>query len=410
MTACAAGLALLPRRAGAEETDAEPDVLSLEEEVPDFAPVRAWNGLGRFVELARGLGLAVEFVSLDHLTFDPSLNLILVYPDRAPDGVALRDFVAAGGRLLVADDYGLGASALAPLGMTRVAGPTAPSVAFRGNPDLPVAVPKGPHPALEGVGAVVANHPAAFGAGPGGRCLLAFFAPPPACLLAEVDLGYGVALALADPSVLIDLMLQVEGNRRLAEGLLRYLTVNRRAQITLALPPEAWAVVRPAEPGGTGAAAAVRRWLARVSEPLAAAPPWFWLLVGDTALLLAVSSRIRIPAREDLARPRLLHAERSGPSTTYPSPATPEAWSSFAQDALDLMHGALSRKLAEAEERANAARRGGAGLRRRLRLGFAQLRLSSLQRRLRAAGDEGSGGPSLERMRRLAEDFLRTER
>ncbi len=396
--------------ARAETEDAEPDVLPGTEEQPDYAPLRAWNGLGRFVELAQSLGLRVEFVRADRTTLDPAQNVVLVFPDAAPDGAALRAFVEAGGRLLVADDFGFGASALAPFGMLRVDGPTAPSIAFRGDPALPIAVPTMRHPALEGVGAVVTNHPAALGPGPGAHCLLAFYAPPPACLLAETDLGFGTALALADPSVLIDLMLQVDGNRRLAEGLLRYLTANRRAVLTLALPVDAFAAAQPANRAGTGLRAAVRRWLARLSEPLAAAPPWFWLIVALVLLVVAAVSRIRAPSREDFARPRLLHALRSGPTTAYPSPAAPELWQPFAQEALDLMHETVARRHDDVASRLDSARKTGTGLRRVLRLRLERARWASLQRRIRAAGDDLSALPSLEHLRRLAEEFLRDAR
>jgi hypothetical protein len=396
--------------ARAETEDAEPDVLPGAEELPDYSPVRAWNGMGRFVELAQSLGLRVELVRADRVALDPTQNLVLVFPDTAPDGVALRAFVDAGGRLLVADDYGFGSSALAPLGMLRVDGPTAPSIAFRGDPALPIAVPTMRHPALEGVGAVVTNHPAALGPGPGAHCLLAFYAPPPACLLAETELGFGTALALADPSVLIDLMLQVDGNRRLAEGLLRYLTTNRRAVLTLALPADAFALAQPPDREGTGLRAAVRRWLARLSEPLAAAPPWFWLIVGLVLLVVAAVSRIRAPSREDYARPRLLHALRPGPSTAYPTPATPELWRAFAQEALDLMHETVARRHDDVSSRLDAARKAGTGLRRVLRLRLERARWASLQRRVRAAGDDLSALPSFDRLRRLAEEFVRDER
>ena len=405
-----AGLTLGTAAARAETEDAEPDVLPGTEELPDYSPVRAWNGLGRFVELAQSLGLRVEFVRADRVALDPTLNLVLVFPDTAPDGVALRAFVEAGGRLLVADDYGFGSSALAPLGMLRVDGPTAPSIAFRGDSALPIAVPTMRHPVLEGVGAVVTNHPAALGPGPGAHCLLAFYAPPPACLLAETELGFGTALALADPSVLIDLMLQVDGNRRLAEGLLRYLTTNRRAVLTLALPADAFAVAQPPDGEGTGLRAAVRRWLARLSEPLAAAPPWFWLIVGLALLVVAAVSRIRAPSREDYARPRLLHVLRPGPSTAYPTPATPELWRAFAQEALDLMHESVARRHDDVSSRLDAARKMSTGLRRVLRLRLERARWASLQRRIRAAGDDLSALPSLDRLRRLAEEFVRDER
>lgn len=408
----AAGVVALCAAAPAwgDEADASPDVLLEGPESPDYAPVRAWNGLGRFVELARAQGITVELVPQDPLPLDPATSVVLVFPEAAPDGSALQAFVEAGGRLLVADDFGLGAGALAPLGLLRVAGPASPGAAFRGDPDLPVAVPLTAHPVLDGVGAVVANHPAALGAGPGGRCLLAFHAPPPACLLAEAARGYGTALALADPSVLIDLMLEVEGNRRLAGGLLRYLTTNRRARIVLALPAAAWAVVQPPPAEGTGWRAALRRWLARLSEPLAAAPPWLWAMLAAAGLLLAAAPWLRPPTREDLAPPRLLHWDRGRPATAWPPPAVPEAYAAFAREAVERMHERIVERRDEAERRLREARRARARFGRLFRLRLERSRLVGLERRLRVAADDADAAPGVERLRRLAQEFAKADR
>ena len=408
VAACAVLLATAPARS--EEADASPDVLLEGQEAPDYTPLRVWNGLGRFVELARAEGIAVAFVPQDPLPLDPASALILIYPETAPDGAALEAFVDAGGRLLVADDYGLGAGALAPLGLLRVAGPTAPAAAFRGNPDFPVAVPLAPHPALEGVGAVVTNHPAALGAGPGGRCLLAFHAPPPACLLAEASHGYGTALALADPSVLIDLMLEVDGNRRLAEGLLRYLTANRRPRIVVALPAAAWAVVQPPPAEGTGWRAALRRWIARLSEPLASAPAWLWALLALSGLLLAAAPWLRPPTREDLEPPHLLHWDRGRPATAWPPPAVPEAYAAFAREAVERMHERIVERRSAAEQRLREARRGRARFGRRFRLRLERFQLVGLERRLRLAADDAGAAPGVERLRRLAQEFAQADR
>lgn len=405
---CLAAFAAAP--AVGDEEDASPDVPFAGEEAPDYAPVRAWNGLGRFVETARSLGISVALAPQEPLPLDPAVALVLVYPETAPDAEALAEYVAAGGRLLVADDYGFGAGALAPLGVLRVAAPSAPGAAFRGDPDFPIAVPRAVHPALEGVGAVVANHPAALGAGPGGRCLLAFHAPPPACLLAETSRGYGTALALADPSVLIDLMLEVEGNRRLAEGLLRYLTANRAPRIALALPAAAWAAVQPPPAEGTGWRAALRRWFAGISEPLAAAPPWLWALLALTALLVAAAPWLRPPTREDLAPPRLLHWERGRPATAWPPPSVPEAYAAFAREAVERMHERIAERRAEAERRLRQARRDGAPVGRRFRLRLERFRLAALERRLRVAADDAAAVPGVERLRRLAAEFVKADR
>ena len=340
--ALAVGLWTSGARAQEEEKDAEPDVLPLAVELPDYTPARAWNGLGRFVELARRMGITVELVTADGVKYEPSGTLVFAFPDTAPDRT---------------------------------------SSAFRQDPAFPIALPSERHPALDGVGAVVTNHPAALGLGPEGRCLLSFLAPPPACLLAEVERGYGTALALADPSVLIDLMLEADGNRRLASGLLRHLTANRLPRITLIVPREAWEAARPVPPEGAGARAAVRRWLAKASEVLAAAPPWLWFVAGLGLFAWAAAGRVRAPSRDDFQPPRLLHADRPESVTAYPAPAGGDAWSAFSLEAVDAMHAAVTRRREEVSARLEAERRSGGGLRRRMRLRLEGALLSRLQRR-----------------------------
>jgi hypothetical protein len=394
--------------ATAEEPDTGPDAWLVEQrETADYAPLPAWNGLGRFVDTARGLGLGVEFAPASRLPVDPSLNLVVVFPDAAPDDAALRDFVAAGGRILLADDFGLGAGAQAAFGFGRLSPPASPAVAFRGDPHLPAATPVVRHPSTEGIGAVLANHPAVVDPGPFGRCLLAFLAPGRPCLLAEAGRGYGVVLVLSDPSVLIDHMLDVSGNRRLAEGLLRYLTANRRPVVTLVLPAAAYRAAAAHGSPQAGFLAAVRRWSRRLSDPLADAPPWFWGLLGATVVLLLAAAWMRFPSRDDLRPPRLLIADRGARPTAHPTPALPEAWNAFAQAALGEMHDVARRRAAAAAERLLVARRAGAGLRRVLRLRLARARLAALVRRIGALRDDPRGAPSLEALDRLAEDFVR---
>jgi len=409
--AAAFGLALLAAPAlRAGEEDASVRAPTEESDAPDYAPRRAWNGLGRFVELARSLGISVSFVPQEPLPLDPAIALVLVYPETSPDSTALAGYVEAGGRVLVADDYGFGAGALAPLGVLRVAAPAAPRAAFRGDPDFPIAEPRVVHPVLHGVDAVVTNHPAALGAGPGGRCLLAFHAPPPACLLAEASRGYGTALALADPSVLIDLMLDVEGNRRLAEGLLRYLTTNRPPRIALALPAAAWASARPPPIERAGWRSALRRWCTALSEPLAAAPTWLWAVLALAALLVAAAPRMRLPSRDDLGPPRLLHGESARPVTAWPPPSVPEAYAAFAREAVERMHERAVERRNLAERRLREARRAGAPLARRLRLRLERFRRIALERRLRAVADDATTVPRVEQLRRLADEFVRLDR
>jgi hypothetical protein len=392
-----------------ESADAGPDVGGIDEpaDVPDYAPVAAWNGLGGWLDRARRAGIDVSFGLPDDPPPEPSVTLVLIYPDALPDAEGLREYVARGGRLLVADDFGLGDAVSAVFGVGRRAPPRFPFDAWRGDPDLPVALPTGPHPAVDRVEAVLANHPTTLDPGPLARCLLAFSAPESPCLMAEAPHGYGSAVFLADPSVLVDQMQQVEGNRLLADGLLRYLTTNRPAAVTIVLPDGARRIAIPPAAPPVGIAAAARRVLQRASALLADLPMPVWILAALAVLLLAVAGRIRFPSAEDEHPPRLLPTDRAGPETAYPSPASADAWRAFSLDALDVMRATADRHLAETEAALKRAR--GGGLRRRLRLRLERSRAIGFRRRLLDESIAGTAPPSLPALRKLAAEFVRLQ-
>jgi hypothetical protein len=149
--------------------------------------------------------------------------LMVIHPRVQLDPAQVRAFLASGGRLLVADDFGEADALLEDLGITRRA-PSGSVAAHRfhdGNPNLPVARVTGARHALnEGLGEVVANHPAYFTSR---WPTLLGFGRGVQQLLVAATVGRGRLVALSDPSVLISAMLRFEGNAALARNLLRYL-------------------------------------------------------------------------------------------------------------------------------------------------------------------------------------------
>ena len=222
----------------------------------DFDPANAeWNGLSRFVEIAREDGVALEIVTrLDVGSLRPEDALVVLSPRQDLPAAALTDFMRAGGRVALADDFGHGESLLRTFRIGRGRPNRADALRLRGNEELLVARPVAGHPLTENVSALVTNHPQvvyhqdlepifAFGSGEA--------AQRDAVVLAGA-VGQGRLVAIADPSVLINNMLELGGNRRFAGNLATYLLgqSGERSGGTLYLvPPGAVLAGRFGEPG-----------------------------------------------------------------------------------------------------------------------------------------------------------------
>lgn len=193
-----------------------------QQESPDFAVEgEAWNGLSRFVEIAGDAELEVVD-TLDWKAVADDDVVVIIYP-RQPLGVdQVSRFVLAGGRLLLADDFGQSQAVLERLSIGRRTPPpeALPHDQFvdddRGWPRF---IPTGRHPLLEGVDELVANHPAVLynEGGPvvpydrdGG-------------LVYDMVLGEGRAVVVADPAIFINAMLPAADNERFANNARDYL-------------------------------------------------------------------------------------------------------------------------------------------------------------------------------------------
>jgi hypothetical protein len=181
----------------------------------------SWNGLATFAADADEAGCTVSTpASLDWSTLGAHDVLWFIYPEVSVDGGRLKRHLASGGRALVADDFGAAASALSALEIRHEKGPLPATVPrYRDNPHLPIA-----HSTLatelgRSAGEIVANHPARFE-----TALPATFGfGEGEALVVEGQVGTGYFVALSDPSVLINNMLELEGNREFARALARRL-------------------------------------------------------------------------------------------------------------------------------------------------------------------------------------------
>jgi hypothetical protein len=177
-----------------------------------------WNGLSRLADEARAAGCTIEPTeALDWTTLGARDSVWFVYPRTAVDGGKLRRYLEAGGRALLADDYGASDAALAALEIRRLRSDLDGAERYQDNPALPIAKQTLGTELSAGASSLVANHSAFFSAAtPATYSFL-----PGAALVVEGRLGHGYFVALADPSVLINNMLEIDENLGFARALVK---------------------------------------------------------------------------------------------------------------------------------------------------------------------------------------------
>jgi hypothetical protein len=223
--ALAAGLALAPR-AGT----AAPAAPAAAPTADDYDPTsHAWNGLASLVALAEGLGFSVTPVTaLEWSELSADDILILVYPLQRVDPSRLDAFVEAGGNVVLADDFGEGKDALAGMGLLRAELGSVRAERYQdGLVWAPIATARAAHPLAAEVGDLVTNHPAALTRVEGATAVLGF---ADGAVVVAGERGPGRFVAISDPSILINRMLQFRGNLTFATNLLRWLDRGGRAR------------------------------------------------------------------------------------------------------------------------------------------------------------------------------------
>jgi hypothetical protein len=194
-----------------------------------------WSGLSNLFVLAKGEGITLlPQTTLDYSRLSLSEPVIIIYPSEALRADSLTRFVADGGRMLIADDFGQSDELLQRLELTRITPATGalPHDEFLyDNPALPILRPTGVHPMLEGVSAVVANHPS----------ILTNIGGPVVSysedggLIYDMNLGSGKVIVSADASLLINHMVLVADNGQLIRNTLRYLCQGQAEGCTIQL-------------------------------------------------------------------------------------------------------------------------------------------------------------------------------
>jgi hypothetical protein len=274
-----------------------------DEPLVDYDPLsKDWYGLSRWSALCSGNGMPVTAVaSLEWSELGAEDVLVLMYPlSRVPPD-KLEAFISAGGHAIIADDFGDAADALAGLGLLRA--DTGIPKARRFYADrmfAPIAVPKIDHPLTQQVEEVITNHPAALLHVRGATEVIGF---DEGALVVAGERGTGRFIAVADPSIFINSMMQFRGNLQLATNMLRWLSrggrANRvvllRGQVPMFGSPKPF--IDDAKAGALGHTIAdVNRWLDERSAWLLTPAAMRAVAVGLAVLLLGLTA-LALPLR-----------------------------------------------------------------------------------------------------------------
>jgi hypothetical protein len=234
----------------------------------DYDPAdTSWRGLSRLVELMTGQGVALQVRgAMDFRALSPDDVLFIIYPEQELDRDNLANFVIEGGRVFLADDFGLSDRFLERLSLSRMQvsqGHLPHDTFVDDRAGFPVFEPRGRHPLLEGVGQVVANHPAVlFNVG---GPVIAY--SEGGGLVYDMSLGKGRAVVFADASLLINQMLAVADNEVLVANTVAYLCEGRlpcRVQLLVGH----WEEQGSFQSADRGASGAVARKIERLNETL----------------------------------------------------------------------------------------------------------------------------------------------
>jgi len=191
---------------------------------------QAWNGMASFVGLAEGMGFSVDIRdSLEWDTLEARDILFLVFPLQRVDPAKLAAFVQAGGNVVIADDFGDGKEAMQGMGLLRIEVEQARSSRFyEGRMYAPIANARGDHPLSREVGDVVTNHPAVMTRVEGAITIVGL---DDGAIVVAGERGFGKYVAVSDPSIFINRMLQFPGNVQLTSNIFNWLDRgNRRAR------------------------------------------------------------------------------------------------------------------------------------------------------------------------------------
>jgi hypothetical protein len=218
---------------------------------------RDWEGCADFVQLARErLGtILVVANGIDFRDLRAEDSLILIHPEVRLDDLSLSGFMAAGGRVILLDDYGTGDTLLRRYSIRRRPTPLRPVRALRHNAEFAIAEPTGEHALVRDVTHVVTNHATTLQPsltpllqipnldGEAAVVALAgFVSNEPNEDGGAVDQvstdKFGRLVVVGDPSIVMNSMLRYPGNKQFAENVIAFAARNddpgKRGRVYLA--------------------------------------------------------------------------------------------------------------------------------------------------------------------------------
>ena len=264
---------------------------------------QAWNGMASFVGLAEGMGFTVTPVSsLEWGDVTADDILFLVFPLQRVDPARLGAFVQAGGNVVIADDFGEGKEAMLEMGLLRVEVEQAKSSRFyEGRTFAPIANARGDHPIGKDVGDVVTNHPAVMSRVDGATTVIAL---DDGAIVVAGERGTGRFVAISDPSILINRMLQFPGNVQVTSNILDWLDRgNRRARHIILLRGDVPMFGEPRPYIDDAHADQLGRSIADLNSWLSEARAWLLtptamkVLAGSLAGMLLLLALVALPVR-----------------------------------------------------------------------------------------------------------------
>lgn len=206
-----------------------------------------WNGASKIYELTKKMGYPTAMVE----SFKSTVNsreknsiLVILYPDFGIDPVELHDYVAKGGNVLIADDFGYGNYVLSEFQISF--GPAEvydDENNYGGKNYAPIISFNEPFFA-EPITNVVTNHPTYFVSR---EKVLAYFPETsyadknfngmnnpgetdgPLVFARALNVGAGRMIILSDPSVFINGMLETGDNKALYESIISWLSGGSKA-------------------------------------------------------------------------------------------------------------------------------------------------------------------------------------
>lgn len=267
----------------------------------DYDPQNSnWNGLMQFRDLVMGMGFEFsEVTKLEWGDLGADEILVFLYPQQTVDPAQLDAFIQAGGHVIVADDFGEAQNALARIGAIRLDLATLRAENYyEGRTWAPIATVTPGHPISLDVEPIVTNHPAALGHLAGGTVVAGF---PDGALIVAGERGTGRFVAVADPSIFINRMLEFPGNLRVAVNMLHWLDRNGRAKRVVVVRGDVpmYGQARPYIDDGNASrmsrsVADINRWLDERST---------WLLVPGAMRALGIGAGLLLMGLLALAIP-----------------------------------------------------------------------------------------------------------